>query len=79
MKGRKNVITDITKLGQLSLMESLVPEEIGNLRHLRKDPTLRQLMFAEQCLYEHKDPTPFSIFIYFLKRFFAYSFERGGE
>ena len=44
VKGRNNVVLmDITKLGQLPLIESLLPEEIENRRHFGENPTLRQL------------------------------------
>lgn len=56
VKGRNNaVLMDITKLGQLPLIESLLPEEIENRKRFGENPTLRQL-YLQNTVFVNTEP-----------------------
>lgn len=65
MKGRKDVMMDITIVGQLAVIKSLLPEEIKDIKHLGGNPTLSQLYLQNNVIHP-KGPNPFFLKVYFL-------------
>lgn len=45
VKGKRDLMIDITKLGWLPILKSLLPKEIRDGKHLEKIPTLSHLRF----------------------------------
>ena len=57
MEDRRDVMMDISILGQLPIMESFLPEEIRDIKQFLENPTLIQLYFQDD-VFECKDPHP---------------------
>ena len=57
MEGRRDVMMDISILGQLPIMESSLPEEIRDIKQLFENPTLI-LLYLQNYVFECKDPHP---------------------
>ena len=50
VEGRRDVMMDISILGQLPIMESSLPEEIRDIKQLLENPTLIQLYLQNDVL-----------------------------